>query len=113
MLLLKAAELKLQGIDCQGKSQIEFYSTPFSKGRSFAKEDREKAVAICKKYLQADIVCLIVESQSKLTLWQEMKQPLPAAGKLPAKPSAAKYRNPRRARAESRAANINRPAPKV
>lgn len=113
MLLLNAAELKSQGIDCQGKSQITFYSTSFSKGRSFAKEDREQAIAICKKYLQADIVCLIVESQSRLTLWREIKKPLPAET-IPANPIAAKYRNPRRAsRAESRAVNINRPAPKV
>lgn len=113
MLVLNSAELKSQGIDCQGKSQIIFYNTPFSKGRSFATKDREKAFAICKKYLQIDIVCLIVESPNKLTLWREMKKPLPAEN-IAASSNATKYKNPRRAsQAKSKEANINAPAAKV
>lgn len=114
MLVLNSADLKSEGIDCQGKSQIIFYNTPFSKGRSFPKEDREKAFAICKKYLQIDIVCLIVESPNKLTLWREMKKPLPAEKMAASSNATTKYRNPRRAsQAKSKEANINTPAAKV
>ncbi|NER33621.1 MAG: hypothetical protein F6J93_06120 [Oscillatoria sp. SIO1A7] len=113
MLVLNVADLKSQGIDYQGKSQIVFYNTPFSKGRSFPKEEREKAIAICKKYLQIDIVCLIVESQNKLTLWREMKKPLPADNTAASSSNATKYKNPRRAsQAKSKEAIINAPAAK-
>jgi hypothetical protein len=96
VLVLRVEELELQGFAFQAASQIVFNKTILlTKGKCFSLEERQKALATCNKYLKLDVLCLIVESEEKLTLWRESKDlnlpeeeiPLPSG-------ATAKYQNP-------------------
>ncbi|MEB3827521.1 hypothetical protein [Phormidium sp. CCY1219] len=73
MLFLRAEDLELQGIPCQETGQLVLHNTLFTAAQSFSPKGRQAAVQMCQKYLKADIVCLIVESPEKITLWRENK----------------------------------------
>ncbi|WP_017717409.1 hypothetical protein [Kamptonema formosum] len=95
MLVLRVEELELQGFAFQAASQMAFNNTIFTKGQSFSQQDRQEALATCNKYLRSDILCLIVESEGKLTLWRESKDLNLPEKQLPIPSGAsAKYQNP-------------------
>lgn len=89
--MLRAEELELQGFAFQTASQMAFNNTIFTKDQSFSQQDRQEALGSCNKYLKSDILCLIVESEGKLTLWRESmpEEQLPINGG-----GSAKYQNP-------------------
>ncbi len=93
--MLRAEELELQGFAFQTASQMAFNNTIFTKGQSFSEQDRQEALGTCNKYLKSDILCLIVESEGKLTLWRESKDLNLPEEKIPINSGAsAKYQNP-------------------
>lgn len=69
MLLLRAEDLESQGISCQSVSEFVFHNTTFKKGQSFPKSNRQAAIESCNRYLRANVICLVIETQAKLTLW--------------------------------------------
>lgn len=95
MFLLQAEELGLLGIVFQAASQLAYQNTRFTKGPSFPTDERQAAITICNKYLRADILCLIVETEGYLTLWSESKKNINLPAQQPAIPSSdsAKYQN--------------------
>jgi hypothetical protein len=93
--VLRVEELEIQGFAFQAKSQMVFNNTKFTKCQSFSQADRPEALATCNKYLKLDVLCLIVESEEKLTLWRESKDLNRPEEQIPLKSGAtAKYQNP-------------------
>jgi hypothetical protein len=71
MFLTTAEQLKLQGIDCQKASQITFQNKLFTKSLDFSINARQSAMKFCQKYLDAGVLCLLVEHSLYLTVWLE------------------------------------------
>jgi hypothetical protein len=74
MLFSTVEELELQGVSYNGNSQINFKNKRFSRTLDFAKDSRQLAIKFCQSYLNAGIVCLIVESHNYLTVWIEEQE---------------------------------------
>lgn len=74
MFLTTAEQLKLQGIDCQKASQITFQNKLFSKSLDFSLNARQSAMKFCQKYLDAGVLCLLVEHSLYLTVWLEEQE---------------------------------------
>ncbi|MCT7950974.1 hypothetical protein NG798_14335 [Ancylothrix sp. C2] len=94
MLLIRAEDLESVGIACGTATQLTFQNTSFTKGRSFAKSERQAAITTCNQYLKADILCLIVENPTHFTLWPEKKDVNLSSRDSALSPSkASKYQN--------------------
>ncbi|NJM67075.1 MAG: hypothetical protein HC851_16105 [Acaryochloris sp. RU_4_1] len=76
MLLIDQEDLEARGIDCQGVTQFIFLDKCFQKGPTFANNERENAIASCRKILDEGSMSLIVNYQSHFTLWVETHTPI-------------------------------------
>jgi len=73
MLFITTEELELQGVDCKEASQITFHNKLLTRGLDFSKKARQRVIGFCQDYLDANLFCLVVESQWYLTVWIEDK----------------------------------------
>lgn len=73
MLFATTEELELQGISCKNASQIIFHNKLLTRASFFPKTSRKAAIKFCQEYSTSNLLCLIVESKSYLTVWIEEK----------------------------------------
>jgi len=69
--IVKAEELKNQGILKQGTSEIVFQGQSLVEGLTLAKRFHEKAIALCQAELDAGKFCILVEHPEHFTIWQQ------------------------------------------
>jgi hypothetical protein len=74
MLFATIQELELQGVFCKEASQILFRNTVFTRALDFPRKSRQAAIKFCKDYVNAKLICLLVESQDYLTVWIETQE---------------------------------------
>ncbi|MGQ4645864.1 hypothetical protein [Lyngbya aestuarii] len=73
MLFITTEELEIQGVNYKEASQITFHNKLLTRGLDFSKKARQKVRDFCQDYLDANLFCLVVESQWYLTVWIEEK----------------------------------------
>lgn len=74
MLFLSPEDLEIQGVSYKGASKIIFNNTILTRCIDFSIHCRERAIKFCQECLDDNIFCLIVETQSYLTVWVEDKE---------------------------------------
>ncbi|MUG96022.1 hypothetical protein F7734_28220 [Scytonema sp. UIC 10036] len=74
MFFLSLEDLEIKGVSYMGESQIIFKNKILTRCIDFSIQYHQKAIKFCQEFLDDNLLCLIVENQSYLTVWVEEKE---------------------------------------
>ncbi|NET31754.1 MAG: hypothetical protein F6K19_07095, partial [Cyanothece sp. SIO1E1] len=78
MLYFRELELETQGIACKAATQFVYQGKLFIKGASFPAGFRDSAINFCQQQEATGQVCMLVEGENQLTVWQPQIEAKPA-----------------------------------
>lgn len=69
MIVLQLPELHLQASHYTQLSSLTYLNRQFRRRQTFAKSERQSALAACRKDLDSGLLSMLVEDEQTITLW--------------------------------------------